>query len=101
MPNNETEAKEIQAIIIKMKKYSLPTLAAGGVAILGPDFFEIKVSNPFINSMMEISNVVLTSLSINYSADGNMQMMVEDGMPKHIILSLTFKDREMLYSKAN
>ena len=44
--------------------------------------------------MMNIKGVVISSISVNYSGDGNMQQTA-DGIPKHIKLDLTFIERRM------
>lgn len=100
IPHNSDDAAYILGIITAIKNFSLPTTALNGVAILAPYFFSIELTNPYIDSMIKMQDVVLTNMEINYGADGNMQQMAVDGMPKHIQMTLNFRDKKMLYSGA-
>ena len=94
IPNNVTEAETIITIITMLRKFSLPTSTADHALMLAPYFFDIEMSNKHIDGMMNIKGVVISSISVNYSGDGNMQQTA-DGIPKHIKLDLTFIERRM------
>lgn len=97
VPNNPKEAKEIIQIVMKLKEHSSPSLMAGGVSMLAPNYFDIDVSNPLISAMASIKGVVLTNLVINYGADGAMQQF-PDGTPKYMQLGLTFVERKIMHA---
>lgn len=97
IPNNADEANQILMIIFKLKEWSSPTKVKGGVALLSPDWFDIKLSNPYLSALAKIDRVVLTSMNVDYGADGAMQQTA-DGMPKYISLSLTFQEADMTTS---
>lgn len=94
IPNNQEDAANIFMILMKLRKYSLPTTGLSHVVLLSPYYFDIDFSNEYINVMMNIKGVVLTNISVNYGADGQMQQY-NDGMPKQIKLDLTFAERRM------
>jgi len=98
VPDSKEEATTILDIITKIKHFSLPETIATGVAILAPHFFKIELANPYISQMVRLDEVVLTNMNINYSADGQMQQIAADGMPKFINVQLSFRDKRMLYS---
>lgn len=95
VPSNIEEAETMIQIILKLKEYSSPELAAGGVSILAPHFFDIAISNRFISGMASLRGVVLKSISLDYGADGYMQQF-PGGYPKYIKMDLTFAERKMM-----
>ena len=96
IPNSAEEADEIMMIVMKLKQYSSPSTAVGsGVSLLAPFFFDIEVSNPYMTSMINLDRVVIKNISIDYSADGNMQQTA-DGVPKHMKLSIQFTEMDMV-----
>lgn len=98
IPNNPEEADSIMTIIYNLKKYTLPTSIGMGLALLSPYFFEIVINNPRIDALMNMTNVVCTNLSVNYSADGALQFL-PDGIPKYIKLTMTFVERTLVTSE--
>ena len=98
VPNSVEEAEAILMIIAKFKQYSSPTQISGSPMISAPYRFKITNDNSFINLLTAIDTVVLTSLSVNYGADGSMEMF-GDGMPKHIGLTLTFAENRVRTSQ--
>lgn len=98
IPNNENEANNILNIIINLKKFSLPTTAANGVMLMAPYTFEIIFGNKKIERLINLSNVALQSLEVNYSADGTMQMF-GNGMPKYIRVSMQFLECNVVTSE--
>ena len=92
IPNNKKESNEIFEILLKLKKYTLPTLNAGGLGLQSPYLFDITIGNEKINSIMGMNNVVCTNMGIGYSADNSLQMM-GDGTPKHMTLTMGFAER--------
>lgn len=92
VPNNREEANQIFTIIKKFKKYTLPTSSATGISMVSPYMFEIIVGNEHVNEMMNMANVVCTSMNVNYSADNSLQFF-SGGVPKYITLSLSFAER--------
>lgn len=92
VPNNVDEASNILDILYHLKKYTLPTSTINGISMLSPFLFDIIIGNPHINSIMNMNNVVCSNLSINYSAEGAVQLFA-DGIPKYMSLSMTFAER--------
>lgn len=94
VPRNANEAKNMIAIIMKLKEYSSPEKMPGGVSILAPHYFDIEISNEYISGLASMRGVVLQNIVVNYGADGAMQQF-PDGTPKYIQLGLTFNERKM------
>ena len=91
VPNSTEEAEEIMMIIAKFKQYSSPTQAKSSPILYAPYHFKITNSNSYINLLTAIDTVVLSSISVDYGADGSMELF-GDGMPKYISLSLNFEE---------
>ena len=95
VPANAVEAAKIIKIIMKLKEYSSPEMALGGISLLAPNYFDLEIANEYLSGAANIKNVVLSSINVNYGADGAMQFAA-DGTPKYISMSLTFKERSMV-----
>lgn len=95
IPNNSEEALSIMNIILNLKKFSLPRSIVSGVSLLAPFIFEIEIGNENMRKLINMNDVVLTEISVNYGADGNMQMF-SNGMPKFIRLNLAFSERSLV-----
>lgn len=98
IPNNTFEAENIMNIILNLKKFSLPRSMIGGVSLMAPFLFEIEIGNDNMKKLINMNDVVLTEIRINYGADGNMQMF-SNGMPKFIQLNLSFSERSLVTSE--
>lgn len=95
IPNNHNEARNIMNIILNLKKFSLPRSIVGGVSLLAPFTFEIEIGNEWMRKLINMNDVVMTEIGVNYGADGNMQMF-SNGMPKFIQLNLAFAERSLV-----
>lgn len=95
IPRNEREAQTMVNLVLKLKEFSSPEMAKGGVSLLAPHFFDIELGNRFISGMANLRGVVLKSMTIDYGADGYMQQYA-NGMPKYMKLDLTFAERSMM-----
>lgn len=98
IPNNSEEALSIMNIILNLKKFSLPRSIIGGVSLLAPFIFEIEIGNENMRKLINMNDVVMTEIGVNYGADGNMQMF-SNGMPKFIQLNLAFAERSLVTSE--
>lgn len=98
IPNNQHEAQNIVDIIYNIKKYTLPKTAINGVVLLSPYMFDIEIGNPVISQLMNMNNVVCTSLGVQYAAEGALQFLA-DGVPKYIRLSMSFAERSLVTSE--
>ena len=98
IPNNADEALSIMNIILNLKKFSLPRSIVSGVSLLAPFIFEIEIGNENMRKLINMNDVVMTEIGINYGADGNMQMF-SNGMPKFIQLTLGFAERSLVTSE--
>lgn len=94
IPDSAEEAEQIIKIILRLKQYSSPSKIITGVALVAPYYFNIKLSNEYISAMAKFDNCVLTNISVDYGSDGAMQQTA-DGFPKHINLSLQWKELHM------
>jgi hypothetical protein len=95
VPQNALEAKQMINVILKLKEFSSPEMASGGVSLLAPHFFDIDISNKYISGMANLKGVVLKNITLDYGADGFMQQY-PDGIPKYIKMDLTFAERKMM-----
>lgn len=95
IPNNHQEAESIMNIILNLKKFSLPRSIVGGVSLLAPFLFEIEIGNEKMRKLINMNDVVMTEIGVNYGADGNMQFF-SNGMPKFIQLNLAFAERSVV-----
>lgn len=98
IPNNHDEAISIMNIILNLKKFSLPRSVIGGVSLLAPFIFEIEVGNENMRKLINMNDVVMTEIRVNYGADGNMQMF-SNGTPKFIQMHLSFAERSVVTSE--
>lgn len=98
IPNNHQEAKNIMNIILNLKKFALPKSVIDGVALLAPFTFEIELGNDYLKKLINMNDVVITGITVNYGADGNMQMF-SNGIPKHITMQLDIAERSLLPSE--
>ena len=98
IPNNSEEALSIMNIILNLKKFSLPRSIVSGVSLLAPFIFEIEIGNENMRKLLNMNDVVMTEIGVNYGADGNMQMF-SNGMPKYITLTLAFAERSLVTSE--
>ena len=98
IPNNGLEAKNIMNIILNLKKFALPRSVIDGVALLAPFTFEIEIGNDWMKKLINLNDVVVTGVTVNYGVDGGMQMF-SNGMPKHITMQLEISERSLLTSE--
>jgi hypothetical protein len=98
IPNNQEEAQNMIKIMHLIRQYSLPSSVLNGVVLLAPHFFDIEVTNKYINGLLNIRGVVLTNMSVNYGADGQMQQTY-DGIPKYMQMTLSFREKSMSLSE--
>lgn len=91
VPKNTEEATQIYMIVSKFKQYSSPSLFMNLPVLTAPYYFKIQNSSSFIGLLMGLDQVVLTNISVEYGADGAMELF-SDGVPKFIKLSLTFTE---------
>lgn len=98
IPNNSNEAESIMNIILNLKKFSLPRSIVSGVSLLAPFIFEIEIGNDKMRKLINMNDVVMTEIGVNYGADGNMQFF-SNGIPKFIQLNLAFAERSVVTSE--
>ena len=96
IPQSQAEAKIVKDVIKTFKAYSSPELIMGSVSVLSPHYWNIIISNAEITDMYRMDNLVLTQISIDYSADGKMALH-GDGMPKYIKMNLNFTESHVTY----
>jgi hypothetical protein len=100
-PYSKQEADQVQEIIKAFKKYSAPTItdSAGGMFFKVPASFNLKfMFNGKENTKIsKVAESVLTTVDVNYSP--NTWASTSDGSPVQIMLTLNFKEIEILDSK--
>jgi len=92
-PNNIRESRTIHELVRKIKMYGSPESAAGKILLKSPCYFGIEFNNKTLNDALQFQEVVLVSASIEYVPGGHMETFY-DGKPKHIQVSLVFRDRQ-------
>lgn len=97
-PRGPEEAKQCKLIIGSLKRHMTPKPA--GVFLGTPDFFELRyrqgsLEHPFLHKFKQC---VLTDMSVNYTGE-NTYATYDDGTPVSMIMDLTFKELEPIYSK--
>lgn len=90
VPNSSDEAEQLVEIIRLLKKYSSPTETAS-LLLTAPHFFSVTFGNQKLQGLTNIRPCVLSSIEVNYSGSGYLETTM-DGMPKNIIMSLTFNE---------
>jgi len=93
VPNNAAESATLHEIVRKIKMYGSPETAGGKLILKSPCFFGIEFTNKTLDKALQFYEVVLVSAEIEYVPGGNMEMY-EDETPKHIQLTLSFRDRQ-------
>jgi len=95
IPENAEDAKNLLTLLMSFKKFTSPKSTIDGVSLLAPYFWDVDFGNAAIDETMNIKGMVITSVEINYIADGNAQFF-SSGIPKHIQLSLSMSERRMM-----
>lgn len=98
MPQNASEIKNIRDGILKLKQYS----SADNISLHNNDVF-LTMKGIFrfrfdgvLNDLMDVRRedmFYLTQIKINYVGNGEVLTRFEDGNPKQLTLSLTFRER--------
>jgi len=96
-PRSEPEAKQVKLIIGSLKRHMAPQVSG---AFLGtPNFFELRYrsgngNHEFLNKFKQC---VLENMSVNYTGE-NTYATYAHGTPVSMIMDLTFKELEPIYS---
>lgn len=97
IPNSSKEAQNLIDIIMTIKKYTSPTAHLGSTMLLAPHVLHVEFGNPKLNKLTNIRPCVLQSIDVNYSGSGFLETTM-DGMPKHIVLSISLAETRALNS---
>jgi len=92
LPNSKKEAETLWNIIRKFKAYSSPHPSKTNAFLIAPYFCEIIFENPRMETSLRLNEMVINSISVNYSESGYMEMFY-DGTPKTINLTISFVER--------
>lgn len=97
-PRDEKEAKQIKLIIGSLKRHMAPQDA--GTFLGTPNFFELsyKQGDGDHKFLHKFKQCVLSDMSVNYTGE-NVYATYADGTPVSMIMDLTFKELEPIYSK--
>jgi hypothetical protein len=96
LPKSESEVHNVRRIIDLFKFHMHPELSDGGLFYVYPSEFEMQYyfrgeENTFLH---KISTCVLTDMQVDYGSQ--FFSSFDDGAPTEIIMSLTFKELELL-----
>jgi len=104
-PRNAREAQEVMKIIRTLKQSmsargNSKNDATSGVFISAPDVFQVtymkgRKPHPFLNKFKPMA---LTAINLNYTGS-NSYTTFPDGTPTHIIMELSFKELNPIYSE--
>lgn len=97
-PRDETEAKQIRAIITTFKLNMAPKVESE-VFLKTPNVFQLSYRkgdklHPYLNLFKQC---FLTDMSVNYTGEG-LYATYSDGSPISYIMDLSFKELEPIYS---
>lgn len=97
-PRDEKEARQIKLIIGSLKRHMAPQDA--GTFLGTPNFFELsyKQGNGDHKFLHKFKQCVLSDMSVNYTGE-NIYATYSDGTPVSMIMDLTFKELEPIYSQ--
>jgi hypothetical protein len=97
-PRDEKEARQIKLIIGSLKRHMAPQDA--GTFLGTPNFFELsyKQGNGDHKFLHKFKQCVLSDMSVNYTGE-NVYATYSDGTPVSMIMDLTFKELEPIYSQ--
>jgi len=94
IPQSVGEAAAAMAILSWVKYCAAPDRASSSKigVLLQPYVFKIIFSNPLIHLAMKMDQMAIESYSINYFAQGYASTYGTLMMPKHMELTMTFKE---------
>lgn len=97
-PRDEKEARQIKLIIGSLKRHMAPQDA--GTFLGTPNFFELsyKQGNRDHKFLHKFKQCVLSDMSVNYTGE-NVYATYSDGTPVSMVMDLTFKELEPIYSQ--
>jgi hypothetical protein len=100
-PYSKKESEDIAEIIKQFKKAAAPTItnSAGGMFFKVPASFKLQfMFNGKENTKIsKVAESVLTTVDVNYSP--NTWAAMDDGAPAQVMLTLNFKEIELIDSK--
>jgi len=94
VPQSVGEAAAAMAILAYVKYCAAPDQSSSAKigVLLQPYVFRIIFSNPLIQLAMQMDQMAIESYSINYFAQGYASTYANGSMPKHMELTMTFKE---------
>jgi hypothetical protein len=98
MPNNKEEAQDIWDIIRRFKGFSSPHPSGSYAFLTAPYFCSITIRNSRMDESLQFWDMIIESVSVNYSESGFMEMYY-DGTPKKINLTINFIERRVKTSE--
>ena len=98
MPNNLEEADRILSIVRRFKSFSSGNPSTSNAFLTAPLFCNVVIKNDKLSNTIKLTNMVIDSVSINYSETSFMEMFA-DGMPKTIVLSISMIERKVKMAK--
>tara|TARA_R100000030_G_C3247452_1_gene122139 strand:+ start:9 stop:1265 length:1257 start_codon:yes stop_codon:yes gene_type:complete len=103
-PRSDDEARIIQQIVRTFKLNMAPTTGAGGglkgLFLKSPNVFQLQYMkgaqpHPYLNKFVVAA---LTNMQVNYTGSGTY-MTYHDGMPVHMIMTLSFQELSPIYAE--
>lgn len=90
-PKSAQEAFELENIVLKIKEYMHPDVAAGGFALQYPYLATVKFDVGDTRILPEVKQSFITRMDVNNSASG-VPAFFRDGKPVTVELSLGFQE---------
>jgi len=94
IPKSAAEAKNLFKIIRQFKLAASPDSGTTKVFLRAPMSVKLEFSNELLDDNMRFKDMVITSVEVNYSLGGYMEVF-HDGTPKAISLNVGFQERRM------
>ena len=108
-PRSDDEARVIQQIVRTFKLNMAPTTGSGtgsegrkltGLFLKSPNVFQLQYMkgaqpHPYLNKFVVAA---LTNMQVNYTGSGTY-MTYHDGMPVHMIMTLSFQELSPIYAE--
>ena len=98
MPNSKDESELMLSVIRRFKSYSSPNPSTSGAFLTSPLFCEVNIKNENLDDTIRLTNMVIDSVTANYSSGGFMEMFA-DGIPKVITLTISMVERKPKMAK--
>lgn len=95
VPNSRDEFMELAKILYNLKKFTSPTRTPDGFLLVQPYHVNITFQSKTLTNIINMDLLVCSDINIDW---GDNTLLMQDGTPREIGLSMTFKERTALTS---